>query len=272
MVDRRLVTGIKGDIKRGYSLAEIKSKYLARYSDVDIDEAILAAKGIEVSKPIGRSTLYDKDNSKKILGPFIMSILIIGLIIGVYYYLVFIEKCDENQYMAGGICKDYTCTINEECDDGNSNTIDVCLNPSTERAKCIYENVKTGQTIQTPTCGECGYLDNGVCRNYVCCSDLDCNDDNENTGDTCLAPKTKNAVCQYIPGETEEPVETECECGYLTSEGCFPYVCCSDSDCDDDNIDTFDTCFDPSSEYSACLNEYPFEDNGEDNYTENFSE
>ena len=217
MVDRRLVTGIKGDLKRGASLAEIKSKYLARYSDVDIDEAILAARGIEVSKTIKKSAFYETDSPSKSFSFFIFGFLIIALIIGVYYYLAFIEECTENQYKVGGICVRYICIEDKECNDNNIKTRDVCSNPSTEKAKCIHENVKNSQTFPgtIARCGECSYLDNGICKSYTCCSDLDCNDDDENTIDSCL---------------------------------------------------------EPSSEYSACLNRYPFEETGEDNYTENISE
>lgn len=45
------------------------------------------------------------------------------------------------------------------------------------------------------------------------------------------------------------------ECQYLENEECLAYVCCSDSDCDDNNSKTLDRCLNPGSKQARCENE-----------------
>lgn len=75
--------------------------------------------------------------------------------------------------------------------------------------------------IKSPTrCGYCQYPDGDVCRDYVCCTKEDCNDNNPDTSDACVNPQTISAKC------TNKEVDE----------------CREDSDCDDNDPLTTDTC------------------------------
>lgn len=53
------------------------------------------------------------------------------------------------------------------------------------------------------------------------------------------------------------PKEGEVECGYcqyLENGKCIDYSCCSDSDCDDNNPDTIDSCLNPETKQAKCKN------------------
>ncbi len=64
------------------------------------------------------------------------------------------------------------CTTNSECSDGNSSTVDSCLNPNTCSAVCVH-------TQGTPACSY----------------DTDCEDGIYTTYDTCENPGTLSAYC-----------------------------------------------------------------------------
>jgi len=45
------------------------------------------------------------------------------------------------------------------------------------------------------------------------------------------------------------------ECQYLENNSCVDYVCCNDTDCDDENNDTEDKCFNAKTIEAECVNE-----------------
>ncbi len=49
------------------------------------------------------------------------------------------------------------------------------------------------------TCSKCQYLENNLCKHYVCCSDYDCNDNDLETRDKCSNPQSLYATCKNIP-------------------------------------------------------------------------
>ncbi len=155
-----------------------------------------------------------------------------------------------------------TNQASEECDDGNSNNNDACLN-NCKKAKCGDSYIWTGKEIcelpstnnnrncpqQTTTCSgkktgvrdaygncdsACGcVLDSfdyqcikGSC-NAECSADTDCNDQNPKTQDLCNI----NCGCEYTPICTDECSlgETKCvgnkiySCGDYDSDPCLEW-------------------------------------------------
>jgi len=83
---------------------------------------------------------------------------------------------------------------------------------------------------------------------FLCVNDLDCDDNNSDTVDTCINPSTKNATCK-----NELIICSGCQ--YLENGVCKDYVCCDNLGCDDNNSDTVDTCINPSTKNATCRNE-----------------
>lgn len=72
-----------------------------------------------------------------------------------------------------------------------------------EPIKCLDHNdckeneVCDSNTCQIIICDYCKYVENRQCKNYECCSDVDCDDKNSETIDKCLNPLTKDSKCEY---------------------------------------------------------------------------
>ncbi|MBT3985755.1 hypothetical protein HOD38_02370 [archaeon] len=107
-----------------------------------------------------------------------------------------------------------TCCIDAGCDEEGK----VC-----ERGECV-----------DPTCGECQYLEDDVCYDYMCCSNEDCLDH-----EICV-----DNVCEFF--------SCDGDCEYKGVHGCFSYICCSDEDCNYGNTNTEDTCLNPQTEDAEC--------------------
>jgi len=69
-------------------------------------------------------------------------------------------------------------------------------------------------------CKECQYEEQGQCKDYACCKDSDCDDNNAETKDNCFFPSTKKANC--VNAEKDE--------------------CQTDKECDDKDVMTTDVC------------------------------
>ncbi len=164
-----------------------------------------------------------------------------------------IITCGECQYISNHTCVDHEC-----CSDDDCSADEKCTNH-----QCI-----------SVTCSQCQYLSNRQCMDYTCCLDEDCDDNNATTIDTCNNPQTLNASCSYVmPDECTTSFEcddnnvstldicsgtpktcsntliTECtggddycplNCTYEDDEDCDE--CVIDSDCDDNDDSTEDTC------------------------------
>ena len=107
-----------------------------------------------------------------------------------------------------------TCCIDAGCDEEGK----VC-----ELGECV-----------DPSCEECQYLEDGVCYDYMCCSNEDCLDH-----EICV-----DNICEFFSCDED--------CEYKGVHGCFSYTCCSDEDCDDGNENTQDTCLNPKTEDAEC--------------------
>jgi len=128
--------------------------------------------------------------------------------------------CGDCQYLDNGVCVDYVCCSDVDCDDGNVSTADSCINASTFDAVCVFE-----ETI----CDDCQYFDNGSCFDYGCCTNRDCNDNDNETNDVCVNRGTLNATCRNIfIGMDECGEDIDCDDGNdATEDSCsgVPKTC-----------------------------------------------
>jgi len=74
-----------------------------------------------------------------------------------------------------GACvgRNVVCSTDSQCSDGDSSTVDKCLNPGTTSSYCTHEKIK-------------------------CFKDSDCDDSNANTKDSCINLGTVNSYCTNV--------------------------------------------------------------------------
>jgi hypothetical protein len=134
---------------------------------------------------------------------------------------------ETQSYCVIGVC-DAQCIANEDCDDGDPNTIDTCTD-----CGCGHEYV--------PSCG------NGVVDNPPEQCEMPDTTDNENCAQaevTCEPDGFRASIrdsygnCDSTCGCVEDPLEYNCVPGTCGAE------CNSNDDCDDSNPETIDTCMD----------------------------
>jgi len=129
------------------------------------------------------------------------------------------DSCSE------GSCVTITCENDSDCEDGNSESTDVCLNPGSVESQCTHEDVLCSIDID---CGSDRYTGALFCegksifRNFV---------DN-----SCNVPGTQASFCS----NSIDAVEVY-ECNYACNEGsCIR--CNTQTDCSDGNDGTIDSC------------------------------
>jgi len=111
-------------------------------------------------------------------------------------------------------CGATVCTTNLDCDDGDSETTDVCNDPGTCSASCSnIPNLAVCEEGPIPALCDCGGpYDTGYCCSGVylasvaCLNEFDCDDGNECTIDSCLNGNACGAACVNTPiAECGEP-------------------------------------------------------------------
>ncbi len=161
------------------------------------------------------------------------------------------------------------CDNNNDCNDNNQNTQDICLNPGTTQSQCVHNNIR-------------------------CFTNSDCNDNNQQTTDICENPGTPQSFCRYenlqcindaqcgiqisnlicqgnnLVNRTQTPdctltntcttiidntIVHNCQYGCNNGACIQPNIACSnDGQCNDNNIRTVDQCVNPNTPQSYCLN------------------
>ncbi|MFA6023456.1 MAG: vWA domain-containing protein [Candidatus Pacearchaeota archaeon] len=212
---------------------------------------------------------------------------------------VLVEQCDNVCFE--GACVE--CNVDNDCNDNNPRTIDSC-----ENHQCNYENITC---LFDSDCGETGFIGDNFCtgnnvfRNYQNATCLrpgtlqsdclvtqipqltnDCNDNNNQTVDSCsngvcqnnllqcimdsqCGTKTSQLICSgnVVMNRTINPIcsSNSCSnqttdsvlrtCDYQCSNGaCInaPVNCTRDLDCNDENAQTNDVCINPGTPQSYC--------------------
>ena len=116
------------------------------------------------------------------------------------------------------------CNNNEECNDNNTHTQDVCLNPGKFNSSCQHNNIVC---LDNSDCGTDGFIGNLFCTN-----DLSNIFQNYNTF-TCNNPGTTSSTCS---NKTEIKVKSSCNSNQVCSNGnCV-------KKCVDSDTDGYDNC------------------------------
>ena len=131
------------------------------------------------------------------------------------------------------------CSSNQQCNDNNPSTSDICINPDTCSSYCLNEACSPGCTSNgqcadsnpetTDICKNIGgcsaYCSNEKCR-VACTSDSSCSDGVPSTSDQCVLPSTCGSFC----------INKECIQGICPEEinVCGNGVCEASESCDAD--------------------------------------
>ncbi|MBS3079703.1 fibronectin type III domain-containing protein [Candidatus Pacearchaeota archaeon] len=153
-----------------------------------------------------------------------------------------VEECSD--FCVSGECQSFKCTNEDQCDDYDATTQDICLNPLTKNSECV----NLPYFIQ-------------------CRLDFDCNDNNLSTIDTCINPSTKESSCVHNIYHIRCSNDSDCnDNNALTIDSCsnpgkflsscvhniYHIRCSKDSDCNDNNALTIDSCSNPGQANSSC--------------------
>lgn len=260
MVQEEVIQYIKSSQASGYTVDQIRKQLLNQgYTSADIEEAI--AKVQQESPPKSASPTEGRPKRSLL---FIFIPLLILIIITVLVYLFIASKAapgmqigelSEETSIALSEGEKISFTVNNEdhsleVTSVRDDTVNIIvrstistftLSPSEEKEvdfdrdgindlRVKVKSILSGkvdvsiEAIGQKSCGACEYLENNVCTLAVCCSNAECDDGNDLTRDICVAPGTVSANCQ----------NTQPTSGQDT--------CVNDTDCNDNDIGTKDTC------------------------------
>lgn len=141
--------------------------------------------------------------------------------------------CPQGQIRCNNVCITSACTADANCGDQNALTRDTCLNAGTCTASCSYAPYPACGQIITTNC-DCGgtIQSTGLCCNNAwkaqatCSADLQCDDQNTLTNDTCLNGGTCSASCSNT--SIQEPICSESQTTTcVTPDNCFGTRICS---------------------------------------------
>jgi hypothetical protein len=157
-----------------------------------------------------------------------------------------VDDCTSNQVCDSGSCEEVECFDDLDCDDNEEYTKDTCHNPGTTSSSCSYEDI---MCIIDSDCGTDGYVGDRFCLgdNVV---------QNYDTWN-CLGSGTVSSSCDVV----QSPLVMK-TCTY----GCAAGDCLI-STCEDNDLDGFDNC--DSSEVGDDGNEVDCDDNDDEKYPGN---
>ncbi|HRZ85992.1 MAG TPA: hypothetical protein P5277_04420 [Candidatus Paceibacterota bacterium] len=145
-----------------------------------------------------------------------------------------------SDYCLSGACGTFICHNNSECNDNNSSTEDICINPNTLSSFCQHNVASIINCSVNTDCGVNGFssslfcIGNNIKQNY--------------TSFTCNNPGTTNSYCS-----NSTSVNQNNTCADTCSNGqCFSFICHNNSECNDNNSSTEDICINPNTINSIC--------------------
>jgi len=130
------------------------------------------------------------------------------------------------------------CSSNSECNDNNPNTLDECVNPGTEASSCRHAPINCASNLD---CGFIGFVGNEFCNAKNIIKNF------QNA--TCRNPGQATSYCII----ESNPITIN-QCTYSCSNGAC-VRCNLNSECNDNNFNTKDTCVNPGTKESHCRNE-----------------
>ncbi|MBT4166240.1 hypothetical protein HOE04_04350 [archaeon] len=147
-----------------------------------------------------------------------------------------IETCADTCIEGG--CVEITCYSNQDCDDQNPSTVDTCNNPGEVDSYCSYGDITC---FQHSDCGTNQYVGDSYCDQGDIYKNLKIF--------MCNNPAT---IFSFCSDNTSPKLINTCEYG-CTDGSCIR--CDSNSDCDDQDSSTEDTCRFAGTIESYCENE-----------------
>ena len=183
-----------------------------------------------------------------------------------------IQQCSE--LCVEGACVDIECFNDAECNDNNQYTQDKCLNPGTITSVCDHTPIKCLNNLDCndnnrtteDICKNPGTIDSFCTNNKITCFvNTDCGTDGfvnqplcsdgsviqDYKTFKCNNPGTSQSSCtNTVTPTTKEVCANSCQNGE-----CVVINCKKDSDCNDNNLFTKDTCKFPATPQSYCFYE-----------------
>ncbi len=148
------------------------------------------------------------------------------------------QVCDNT--CQNGTCVDITCTTNADCNDNNSSTEDICVNPGTPQSECIHNPLNITCSFDSQ-CGTDGFIGSVFCSGDSVAQSY--------ANYTCLNPSTTQSSCSLVvTNRTKQLCEDTCIAG-----SCVTIECYNNSECDDGNSSTEDICVHSSTPQSHCI-------------------
>ena len=171
------------------------------------------------------------------------------------------KNCNQNQICSNGACVNLTinitCTLNSDCGQNKSIGNNFCQNNDVFQSYIIYRcnNPGASNSYCTNSTINQSKLD---CGNNSCGSfgANYCNGNMVYHNQTCYNPGCSNGSC-FIGGYNNETLVQDCGSGKTCSNGAcvnltINITCFNDSQCDDSNAHTKDTCNNPGTPSSSC--------------------
>jgi hypothetical protein len=132
-----------------------------------------------------------------------------------------------------------TCSQNSDCNDNNSSTQDVCINPGQADSRCTHNPINI-TCSQNSDCGTNGFITSPFCSGLSILRTF--------KDFTCNSAGTVNSSCSFtLTNQTQETCDDACVSG-----SCVDIICRLDSDCNDNNPSTQDVCHNAGSTNSYC--------------------
>jgi len=107
-------------------------------------------------------------------------------------------------------------------------------------AGCYGDQICEENICINPSCGECQYIEDYICKDYGCCDDNDCNQNFYCENNQCLETECDYQCCNDNGCDEDEYCtnneceELDCECDDYENHQCIEYECCEDDHCSDD--------------------------------------
>jgi cysteine-rich repeat protein len=148
-----------------------------------------------------------------------------------------VQQCDDS--CTNATCINFACHNNSDCNDNNPLTFDECTNPSTIASECHNNPINCASN---PDCGFTGFTGSEFCLSDNVVKNF------QNA--TCINPGTTQSSCSVIINPfTLQHCPGACLLGTCIA-------CDQNSDCNDNNSTTVDTCINPGTAQSYCSNQH----------------
>ena len=148
-----------------------------------------------------------------------------------------LEQCLLPEICYQGRCASIECFLDSECSDANPFTFDQCINPNTPDSYCSHLPILC---LQNSDCGDQTVVSEAFCSNNNIYQDFN--------SPLCLNSGTLSATCQFVVAPV---LKSTCQYACLNGK-CIR--CNEDSDCNDNNPLTHDTCINSGTNSSNCEN------------------